>query len=47
MDCPQMWIGSSLALGFETEIRDSNNAPDPIVAVFDGGRSEFNTPVHH
>lgn len=47
MDCPQMWIGSSLAVGFETEFSDPSAAPDPLVAVFDWGRSEFNTPENH
>ncbi|KAF4659795.1 hypothetical protein FOZ61_004469 [Perkinsus olseni] len=40
---PQMWVGSSIALGFDAEGLDSSGTPNTQVVLFDWGRSELNT----
>ncbi|EER11980.1 hypothetical protein Pmar_PMAR019084 [Perkinsus marinus ATCC 50983] len=44
---PQMWVGSSVALGFDADGFDSLGTPNTQVVLFDWGRSELNTPAKH
>lgn len=50
---PQKWVGSSVALGFESGQLPSRKAPESelrekvLVKLFDWGRSELNTPESH